>query len=512
MSPGVPEASAARAAHASGAGVARAAGTRWPARPRRTVLGGTRAVPSGCDAPPERARAITLNGLGARGMYPYGISPRSPARRPPPATTRPVRDSRPPPRRGPSPPGTRRPTGRQRPDRGTRRARHRRAGCGAAGRDGHRRLAGTGRAGHRSHRRRRRVRPGPGARRLRGDLHAGRIRPPATRRREPDGGEPARPRRDVDPRGDRGGSRRGGRHPPSRLPDPPRAPARGRLGDRRRRSRRPRVGLDGRRPQRAPRLGDPGGCDHEPLPAEPALPRLHRLAAPGPAPGHRRVPERGAHQRAVRRHRAVRPLPAVRNRPDAAQRRRRPHLRAERPGRRPRPRSQERLRQRGIPRRDLRRVVRALHRHRRVRRQPRGLGVLRRRLAFLGRGMARRFAVRGHPGLRRRRLPGRRGGRRPQLHLRRHQPDRERRRPGGAARHRPLGGVHLPRQDRQPARVRAGPRQRRGLRHLVGAGDGLLPRPRPPHPERRRGGVRGVRGRRPAGGGPGPDALFRRRR
>ena len=422
----------------------------------------------------------------------------------------PTRGPRPSPRRRPAPrPGE--PGGRLGPDRGARRAGHRPAGRDPPRGGRHRRVGRAGRAGQRRHRRRRPVLAGAAAGHPRGDLHARRVRA-AAGRGSADGGEPADPRRDAHARGHRGGGRRGGGHPPSRLPDSPRARARGRVGDRRRRSRRPRGGLDGRRPQRAPRLGDPGGRHHQPLPAEPALPRLHRLAAPGAAAGHRGVPERGAHQRAVRRHRAVRPVPAVRDRPGAAQRRRRPHLRAERARRRPRPRSQERVRQRGIPRRDLRRVVRALHGHRRVRRQPRGLGLLHGGDALLGRGMARRLAVRGHAGLRRRRVPGRGGGRRPQLHLRRHQPDRERRRPGGAARRRPVRGVHLPRPDRQPARVRAGPRQRRGLRHVVGAGDGLLPRPRPPHPERRRGGVRGVRGRRPAGGGPGADALFRRRR
>ena len=64
----------------------------------------------------------------------------------------------------------------------------------------------------------------------------------------------------------------------------------------------------------------------------------------------------------------------------------------------------------GFPRRGVRRIVRALHRHRRVRRQPRRVGVLRGCDALLGNGMARRLSVRGHAGLRRRRIPRRIGG------------------------------------------------------------------------------------------------------
>ena len=69
------------------------------------------------------------------------------------------------------------------------------------------------------------------------------------------------------------------------------------------------------------------------------------------------------------------------------------------PSRGPRPRPQERIRQHGIPR-EISGGSFGATPPRRVRRQPRTMGVLRRRLALLGRGMAGRLAVRGHPGLR----------------------------------------------------------------------------------------------------------------
>ena len=161
--------------------------------------------------------------------------------------------------------------------------------------------------------------------------------------------------------------RRGRRSRSRRPPRAPQGPAR-RAAPRRAALREQHALSPRRRAQRAAGRRQPQPGAEQPAAARPAVPRLHRFAAARLAARARRLPERRAHQRAVRRRGAVGLDARVRDRRAAALAGREPDLRLERARRQLGAADEGRLSRSGLSRRGARRLVRALPRDRRVRR------------------------------------------------------------------------------------------------------------------------------------------------
>ena len=146
--------------------------------------------------------------------------------------------------------------------------------------------------------------------------------------------------------------------------------------------------------------------DRQSVPARPQLPRLRRLAGDRHAAGPRRVSERRAHQRGVRRHRQLGLHPGKRHQPDDAGAQQ-SGLRAQRDRRRAGVRDEERLH---LSRRRKRRDGRLLwpdRRDRAGRRPERQFVRLHHRRRHRRRRLARGFAVAAAPPLCRSRRPRR---------------------------------------------------------------------------------------------------------